>query len=194
MSQAPHRSRNLGFQLKYFKILLYNALGVLKFSRYTSTFINTHKNFSSEYTSELSVVGEAWMSTFLLIKHGASTVHRFRWRWYPTKRACTMNSILNGMQRIRTMSLLYDRLIRVDNKLLRILQKGHDQRKRPVGGFSFYSGRQNRNRERRWRERKNSAVFSTYLRWCLGNCVSRMKKNWISFHIYFTTQTRVWIF
>ena len=41
-----------------------------------------------------------------------------------------MNSILNGMQRIRMMSLFYDGLSRVGNKLLQTLQKGPDQRKR----------------------------------------------------------------
>ena len=73
---------------KYFMILFYNALNFYN----TSTYINTHSNFSSEHISELSVVN--WRSVVVNIsldegdvlvwddfgtcravnKHGASTV------------------------------------------------------------------------------------------------------------------------
>ena len=40
----------------------------IEFSRYTSTYINTHSNFSNEHISELSVVGEARLSILLSMR------------------------------------------------------------------------------------------------------------------------------
>ena len=48
-----------------------------------STYINTHSNFSSKHISELSVVGEAWLSIFLLMREmcsfGMTLVYVERW-------------------------------------------------------------------------------------------------------------------
>ena len=108
-------------------------------------------------------------------KHGASTVVSGGDGIRKLEHVTTMNSILNGMQRIRTVSLLYDGLVLVGKN--EYFSKITINAKEPPRGshstatrvFVHQSGRQIENRERRRRERE----ILTFLRWFLGNFVSK---------------------
>ena len=123
-------------------------------------------------------------------KHGASTVVSGGDGIRKREHVTTMNSILNGMQRIQTVSLLYDGLILVGN--YEYFSKITINAKEPPRGshstairvFVHQSGRQNRKSRA---PKARAGNFDVFIHFCADSweiSCSKLRKTQVSFEIY----------